>query len=283
MRTWLCLPVLAIGLAGCGHDKAPPPPPAAAGSGSGVAEAPVPAGLELFVNDVSIGIVAPAQLATWPRLDALLPGDARKLGTWEIVTLQSARATPTTISHPSGAYPDMVPAIFPGDGGAPAFGMFDPVELAKKGKAALREDRVKAIRITVAQGGSRGQNDDGGDSGADPTKLVITVKTPAGTTTLSGEKIVALPREPMPGNPDQKGWRLATLLAAAGVKTYTHLVLSDAGGTNLTLDRKDLDDSTVPFVKLNRHGSLRLRVLKKTGDGWNPAGDLRALAAIEAR
>jgi hypothetical protein len=283
MRTWLCLPALAIGLAGCGHDKAPPPPPAAAGSGSGLAAAPAPAGLELFVNDVSVGIVAPAQLATWPRLDALLPGDARKLGTWEVVTLQGAKATPTQISHPSGAYPDMVPAIFPGDGGGAAFGMFDPVELAKKGKAALREDGVKAIRITVAQGGSRGQNDDGGDTGADPTKLVLTMKTPAGTTTLTGEKIVALPREEMPGNPDQKGWPLSALLAAAGVKSYTHLVLTDAGGTNLTLDGKDLDRNTVVFVKLNKHGSLRLRVLKKTGDGWNPAGDLRALATIEAR
>jgi hypothetical protein len=60
-------------------------------------------------------------------------------------------------------------------------------------------------------------------------------------------------------------------------------VLTDAGGTSLTLDRKDLDDKTVPFVKLNKSGALRFRLLKKTGDGWNPAGDLRALTSIEAK
>ena len=216
-------------------------------------------------------------------LDTLVPGDARKLGTWELVTVQTARPKPSELAHPSSNYPDMVPAIFPGDGGAPAFGMFDAVELAKKGKAALREDHVSAIRIKVAQGGNRGQNDDGGGAAADPTKLVVTVKTKAGTTTLTGEKLLALPREGTPGNPDQKGWRLTALLDAAGVKAYDHLVLTDASGTNLLLDRKDISDTSVPFIKLNKQGSLRLRVWKKAGDGWNGAGDLRGLAAIEAR
>jgi hypothetical protein len=290
MRTWLCFPVLAFGsvlgtatgaLGGCGHDKTPPPPPAPAGSGA--ATGLVTAGVELFVNDISLGTVQPAQIAAWPRLDTLVPGDARKLGTWELVTLQGAKPKPTEISHPSGAYPDMVPAIFPGADGGVAFGMFDPVELANKGKAAAREDHIKAIRIKVAQGGSRGKNDDGGGAAEDPTKLVLTVKTPAGTTTLPGTKLLALPREAMPGNDDQKGWRLGTLLDAAGVKAYDHLVLTDAGGTSLTLDRKDLDDKTVPFVKLNKSGALRFRLLKKTGDGWNPAGDLRALVSIDAK
>jgi hypothetical protein len=283
MRTRLCLlgPAIALtvvaGLGGCGRDKPAPPPPA------GSAATPTAAGVELFVNDVSIGTVQPAQIAAWPRVDTLVPGDARKLGTWEAVTLQGGKPTPTEIQRPSGAYPDMVPAVFPGDGGAAAFGMFDPVELARKGKPALREDHVTAIRIKVAQGGSRGQNDDGGGGAGDPTKLVLTIKSPGGTATLSGEKLLGLPRESMPGNADQKGWRLSTLLAAGGVMTYDHLVLTDVSGTNLTLDRKDLDDSTVPFVKLNKQGSLRFRVMKKTGDGWNPAGDLRALVSIEVR
>ncbi|HEU4729404.1 MAG TPA: hypothetical protein VFT22_15990 [Kofleriaceae bacterium] len=283
MRTWLCLPmvttiVLGAGSLGCSRDR-PAPAPAAAGS----AATPTAPGVELFVNDVTIGTILPAQIAAWTRLDALLPGDARKLGTWELVTLDSDKPKPTQLAHPSGAYPDMVPAIFPGEGGGVAFGMFDPVELAKKGKPAMREDHVKAIRIKLAQGGSRGQNDDHGGAAADPTKLVLTVKTPAGTTTLTGDKLLALPREPMPGNADQKGWRLASLLDAAGVKAYEHLVLTDASGTSLTLDRKDLDDKTVPFVKLNKQGALRFRVLKQVGEGWNPAGDLRALIAIEVR
>jgi hypothetical protein len=288
MRTSLCLPALAalvalgLGPGACSRDKAPPPPPPTPGSAAAAAPAPS-AGVEIFINDTSIATIQPAQIAGWPRLDSLVPGDVRKLGTWELVTLQGAKPKPVELPHPSASYPDMVPAIFPGDGGAPAFGMFDAVELARKGKAALREDRISAIRIKVAQGGNRGQNDDGGGAAADPTKLVVTVKTPTGTTTLTGEKLLALPREAQPGNPDQKGWRLQALLDAAGVKSYEHLVLSDATGTNLTLDRKDLDATTVPFIKLNKQGALRLRVLKKAGDGWNPAGDLRALTSIEVR
>jgi hypothetical protein len=269
---------ITLATAGCGRDKAAPPPSASARS----AAAPA-AGLEIFVNDASIAVIPAAQIAGWPRLDTLVPADARKLGTWEAVSLQGAKPKPTEIRRPSGSYPDMVPAIFPGDGGAPAFGMFDPVELARKGKPALREDHVTAIRIKLAQGGNRGQNDDGGGAAADPTKLVLTVKSPAGTTTLTGDKLLALPREPMPGNADQKGWRLAQFLEAAGVTAYEHLVLSDASGTNLTLDKKDLDASTIPFIKLNKSGALRLRVLKKAGEGWNPSGDLRSLVAIEAR
>ena len=288
MRTTLCLFAIIVGpglgLGGCGRDKASPPPPTA-GSGAlpAVAATAATAGVEIFINDLTVGTVQPAQIAAWPRLDTLVPGDARKLGTWELVALEGARPKPTEISHPSGAYPDMVPAIFPGEGGSVAFGMFDPVELARKGKPAMREDHVKAIRIKVAQGGSRGQNDDGGGGAGDPTKLVLLVKTSAGTTSLTGDKLLALPREPMPGNADQKGWRLAKLLEAAGVTTYEHLVLSDASGTNLLLDKKDLDDNTIPFIKLNKQGSLRFRVLKKAGEGWNTSGDLRALTAIEAK
>lgn len=286
MRTPLCSIAIAIASAlggGCSRDKAAPPAPVGSGS-TAVAPAPTPAaGVEIFVNDMSVGVVQPSLLSGWPRLDSLVPGDARKLGTWETVSLQAAPA-PTELRRPSSAYPDMVPAIFPGPGGAPAFGMFDPVELAKKGTPAMHADHVTAIRIKIAQGGKRGQNDDGGGGGTgDPTGLVVTVKTPSGMTSLSGEKILALPREPMPGNPDQKGWRLTALLEAAGVKSYEHLVLSDASGTNLTLDKADVSDASVPFIKLNKQGALRLRVLKKAGDGWNPGGDLRALVGIEAK
>jgi hypothetical protein len=286
MRTSLCLPAFAaiavIGLGGCGHDKTPPPPASGSGSGAAPTAPTAAAGVEIFINDASIGVIPPAQIATWPRVDTLVPPDVRKLGTWEVVSLEGANPKPTEVARPSSSYPDMVPAIFPSDGGF-SFGMFDPVELARKGKPAMREDRIKTIRIKLAQSSSRGQNDDGGGAAADPTKLVLTVKTPAGTTSLTGDKLLALPREAMPGNADQKGWRLTALLDAAGVKNYEHLVLSDASGTNLILDKKDLDANTIPFIKLNKQGSLRFRVLKKAGDGWNPSGDLRALVAIEAK
>jgi len=294
MRTPLRLPALAtlagIGLGlvlglvlgSCGHDKPPPPPASDSGSGSAVA---APAGVELFVNDTSIGVVRPAQIANWPRVDSLVPGDSRKLGTWERVSLQGAKPKPAELAYPSSSYPDMVPALFPGDGGAPAFGMFDAVELAKRGKPAMREDHITAIRIKVMQGGNRGQNDDGGGGGGghDPTKLVVTVKTPTGTTTLTGAKLLGLPRTPAPDNPDHKGWLLQTLLAAAGVKTYGHLVLTSADGISLPLDKKDISATSVPFIKLNKSGILRLRVMKKAGEGWNPVGDVRGLTGIEVR
>jgi hypothetical protein len=297
MRILPCLFALAalaaLAAAGCRGDKPAPPAPgsgsaAAPGSGApGSAAAAAPgapqAGVELFVNDLTIGSVQPSQIATWPRLDSLVPGDARKLGTWELVTLQTGKPTPTELARPSGSFPDMIPAVFPGDGGAPAFGMFDAVELARKGKPAMREDHVTAIRIKLAQGGNRGQNDDGAAVAGDPTKLVIAIKTAAGASSLTGTQLLALPREGTPGSPDQKGWRLAALLDAAGVKSFAHLVLSDATGNNLQLDKADLSDTSVPFIKLNKQGMLRLKVYKKAGDGWNAAGDLRGLNAIEAK
>lgn len=301
MRTPLCLfgrstlatlaALAGLAALGCRGDK---PAASAGGSGSAAPAAGSPAaatgpaaagsgGVELFVNDLTIGSVQPSLVASWPRLDALVPGDARKLGTWDLVTISSGKPQPTALAQPSTRFPDMVPAVFPGDGGAPAFGMFDPVELARKGKPAMREDHVTAIRIKLAQGGNRGQNDDGGGTAADPTQLVIAVKTAAGVSQLTGAQVLALPREPTPGNPDQKGWRLAALLAAAGIKTFEHLVLRDAAGNNLTLDKADVSDTSVPFLKLNKQGMLRLKVYKKAGDGWNTAGDLRGLTAIEAR
>jgi hypothetical protein len=50
----------------------------------------------------------------------------------------------------------------------------------------------------------------------------------------------------------------------------------------LTLEKQDLDPKTnVPFVKLNRQGTLRFRVFEKQGDTWQPGPDLRGLVGIE--
>ena len=279
---WLAIAIV-LGAGGCRRDAAEPPAPGAAGSESPPTATAATGGVELFVNDLSLGTVQPDLIAKWPRLDGLVPGDSRKLGTWEAVALQGAAAKPNELAHPSSSFPDMVPAVFPGDGGAPAFGMFDPVELARKGRPAMRADHISAIRIKIATGGNRGQNDDSGGATGDPTKLVVTVKSPAGVTKLTGDQLLDLPREPTPGNPEQRGWRLTALLDAAGVRSFDRLVLTDATGTNLTLERSDVSDTSVPFVKLNKQGALRLRVLKKAGGGWNAAGDLRALIAIEAK
>jgi hypothetical protein len=296
MRTRLCWLALAMVVAGgCSRDKADPKPAAgssAAPTAPGVAatapagSAATAAGVELLVNGAAVGTVQTAQITGWPRLDSLVPAEARRLGTWEMITLVTLRAgaKPTDVPSPSTTYPDLVPALFPDGAGGVSFGMFDPVELAKKGQPALREDGLRAIRIKVAQNSGRGQNDDGGGGGGDPTQLTLVVTASSGTVVLSGEQILALPREAMPGNADQKGWQLGALLAAAGVQSYERLVLHDAGGANLTLDKKDLGPKAVAFIKLNKQGALRFRIYKKTGDGWNPGGgDLRGLTAIDVK
>ena len=255
------------------------PPGISMGSGSATAATAVGV-VEVFVNDASIAKVTPDQIAKWPRLDPLLPEESRRLGTWATVRITGAKNE--EVKRPSSNYPDMVPALFPGPGGKPAFGMFDPVEHAKKGKPGLQADEVREIRIKVSTEGRMGDHQGGTGDGTDPSKLVIAIKTPAGESKLTGAQILALPRESQPGNEDTKGWRLAQLLEAAGIKKFEKLVLFDAsGGTSIILERKELDAKTVPFIKLNKQGSLRVRVLKQGGTGWQSAGELRSLGTIQ--
>ena len=263
---------------GTGSDPGTP-------SGSSVtAVAPPPAApgtVEIFVDNTSVAKVTPAQIASWPRLDSLVPEDARRLGTWQTVYLRGATDKPAELNRPSATYPELVGALFPGEDGKPAFGMFDPVELAKHGKPGLRQDALREIRIVRGKG-ERGGDHQGGGAGEDPLKLVLKIQVGGQDKQLTGAQILALPREAMPGNPDTKGWSLTKLLAAAQVTKYSKLVLVDATGTALTIDKKDFDDkTTIPFVKLNRQGSLRFRMLKKQGDGWQYTGDLRALSTIK--
>ena len=62
------------------------------------------------------------------------------------------------------------------------------------------------------------------------------------------------------------------------------MLLTDGKETALTLEKADLDEKvSVPYVKLNRQGSLRVIVYKKHGDAWQRGGDLRGLAYIEVQ
>jgi hypothetical protein len=270
--------LLAAALALVGCKKSDDKPATKAGSGSAVA-APV-AGIQVFVNEEVITTVTLEQLKAWPRIDTVVPVEARRLGTWQSIELVGAK--PVTIQQPSSTHPDRVPAIFLGDKG-PAFGMFDPVELAKKGTPALREDGVTEVRIRTAQGSGRGENEHGEGGGGDPSKLEIKIKTKAGEQVVTGEKLIAMPREAPPGEADtHAGWRLLTLLEKQGIKAPKRLLLSDAKGTNLTLEAQDLDPATaVPFLKLNRQGTIRFRVFRKQGDTWQMGSDLRGLTTIE--
>lgn len=294
MRTLaMCFLVALVAASGCKkEDKPSGGTSSASGSGgsagatagTGAAQAPAqPAGtVEIFINDTSVAKVAPDQIAKWPRLDTLVPEESRRLGTWAKVKLVGAKTE--EVPRPSQSYPDMIPALFPGDGGKPSFGMFDPVEHAKKGKPGLRADDLREVRIQISTEGRTGDHQGGTGEGADPQKIVIEIETPSGKSKLTGAQIIALPREPMPGMEDTHGWPLVKLLDAAGIKKFEQLVLTDAtGGSSIIVERKDLEaktGKTVPFIKLNKQGALRVRVLKQAGTGWQAAGELRALGGI---
>ncbi|MBL0219816.1 MAG: hypothetical protein IPQ07_38875 [Myxococcales bacterium] len=284
MRTTLSF-VVAVAVLGCGSKSTETQ---ATGSGTGTAAgtgaavAPASTGTHVFVDDADVATVTAAQVASWPRVDTLVPEAARRLGKWQAIYIKGAKPQVSELNKPFETYRDYVPALFPGEGGKISFGLFDPVELGKKGKPALQEDGVLELRIKLAGDTGRGENDHGGGSATDPAELQLKIKTAKGEQILTGEKLLALPREAMPGGGgDAKGWKLVALLEVAGVKTWDKLLLKDAAGLSLTIEHKDLDDKTVPFVKLNRQGSLRFRIFKQQGEGWTPSGDLRALTSIE--
>jgi hypothetical protein len=274
MRSWLCLIVVAA----CGGKHDDPTPGAASGSAS----APPPvAGVQVFIDDKPVATVTPDQVAAWPRLVTLLPTPARRLGQWVSVSLKGAKDPATDVSKPSMTYPDTVPVLYP-DGGGTSFGMFDGVDLAKHGAPKMHVDQLKEVRITLAKDSARGQNETGDGTGTDPADIKLSVKTAKGEQVIAGKTLLAMTLQPMPGNPDSHGWTLTTILDTAGVKGYSRLLLTDATGTNLTIDKADFDDkTTIPFIKLNRQGSLRFTILKKQGEGWEKGGDLRGLASIE--
>jgi hypothetical protein len=275
--------VLALVLAGCGGKKdeeaklSPEPVPPGVGSQT----APVPKGsVQLFVDGVAVATVDVKAVADWPRLDTLLPEGARRLGKWQAIATKGAKTA--ELQKPFETYRDYVPALFPGEGGTISFGMFDPVELGKRGKAALREDAITELRVTLDASGMRGGNDHGGGEAIDPAKVELVIKLGADEKKLTGIQLLELTREPMPGGGgDAKGWRLDTILTAAGVTSFEKLLLVDSAGTTLPLEKKDLGADTIPFLKLNRSGALRFRIYKKQGDGFQSAGELKSLARIE--
>ncbi len=276
--------LLLISVVACskGDNKQPAPAPKGSAAAEPAAAAAAAAkSVTIFVDDQQVGKLALDQVNLWPRLDTLVPVNARRLGTWQTVTLKGAKST--ELQQPSATHPELVPALFPGEGGKPSFGMFDPVELAKHGQPALREDAINEVRIRLAQGGGRGMNDTGEGGGQDPRAIELTIKTPQGEQIVKGDKLLETPREAIPGESGEgKGWPLSTILTNAGVKSYQRLLLTGENGTNLTLEKQDLDPKqSVPFVKLNRQGSLRFRVFKKQGNTWQPGPDLRQLTRVE--
>lgn len=275
--------VLLLVIAACGKsaDKSPPK----SGSGRGPVGSAAPAALAnipVFVDDAQVAQVTPEQVATWPRVDTLVPTAAKRLGKWQTVTIDEGTGKPVDINQPSTTFPELVPALFPGADGAPAFGYFDPVELAKKGKPQMQQDHIRNVHIKLAQNSGRGENEQGDGAGGDPSKLTLTIKTAKGDVPLQGTVLLEMPRQPPPGDNGGMGWPLDAIMQKAGVTKYEKLIATDSKGTNLTLEKQDLDPKqAMPFVKLNRQGTLRFIVFKKHGETWTRGGDLRELTSVK--
>ncbi len=282
MRIRLLL-LVAIALSGCGGKK--DEEKVATGSGTQVgSQLPPPAtsGVELLVGVKVEAVVDAAKVKDWPRLDSLLPEDARRLGKWQAIKITTASGKVLDLEKPFETDRDKLPALFPSEGGGVSFGMFDPVELGKRGKPTLREDKIQKLAVILDEAGMRGGNDHQGGEVVDPAHVKLKITTAKGSVELAGDKLLGIEREAMPGGGgDAKGWKLDTILAAADVKTYKKVTLLDANGASVPLEKTEVTADSVPFIKLNRQGSLRFRLYKKQGEGWQSSGDLRSLVEIK--
>lgn len=273
----MCL-IVAFLLA-CGGKKKEEAGGGSASGGGGTGSAPIAVDdnrVDIVVDGASVANIEGKDLASYPRLDALVPEEDRRLGTWDKLVFTAA--SPTTLERPAQQHPDKVPVIYAGKDGKPAFGMFDPVELAKRGEPAFKVEAVKKIEITLSKMERGGQHQGSTGEGVDPTKLVVKI----GDKQITGPEILKLPREPQPGNEDTKGWRVQQFLEAAGVTKYQSITLVDASGATVPLTKKELEGS-VAFIKLNKQGALRFRMYTKKGEGWESGADLRALTRIDIK
>jgi hypothetical protein len=237
----------------------------------------------VFVGTEKVADVDRAKAETWPRLDSLLPEADRRYGTWNALGGNTASG-PFEIKKPGGTYGALVPALFPdADGKNINLGLFDPVDLARKGPPKVSHVALAELHVIVDKSGSRGQNDHMGGEAMDPNKLTLSIEAGATKVELTGTQLIALPRENPPDDDsgEHQGWKLSSILAAAKVP-MPHRILLTGEELNLTLEKADLDPKvSVPFVKLNRQGTLRFRTYKKQGDGWAVGGDLRGLRKIQ--
>lgn len=281
-RHYLCasFAIALLGLPACKEKAADRPPPT-----TEVKAPPAPAGVGLFVNETKITELDRTKAEAWPRLDSLLPAEARRYGTWEAISGKAgATGAAFEIKKPGSTYGALVPAIYPAASGkGVSLGLFDPVELAKKGAPKVSHDELTELRVGLDKSGMRGQNDHQGGDAIDPNTLKLEIEAGGTTVTLTGAQLLALPRENAPDDDsgEHKGWSLAALLTAAKVPAAKRVLLSGEE-MNLTLEEEDIDPKkAVPFIKLNRQGSLRFRVYKKQGDGWAMGADLRGLRKVQ--
>src|SRR5258706_15108408 len=124
--------LLIAGAGACGKSSDAKATRPTDGSGSSAASPQAPGTVAVFLNDKPVATIDAAKLATWPRLDAVVPVDANQLGTWTAIAIKGK--TPTDIPNPSNKFQAYVPALYPGPDG-PTLGWFDLVDLVHHGAA----------------------------------------------------------------------------------------------------------------------------------------------------
>jgi hypothetical protein len=275
---WAISATAALSLGAC-KDKTPTQPLAAPAKKA----EPIAIGAAIFLDATKTADLDRTKAEAWPRLDSLLPENSRRYGTWEQIT-GVASAGPFTIKKPGATYGALIPALYPDPSGAGiAFGLFDPVDLARKGTPKVQHAGLTELRVHIEKSGARGANEHMGGETTDPNKLTLTIIAGAASTTLSGVQLLALPRENAPDDDsgEHQGWKLSAVLDNANIRGAKRILLT-GDEMNLTLEPADLDPQTsVPFIKLNRQGTLRFRTYKKEGAGWIIGGDLRGLRSIQ--
>src|SRR3569832_1828703 len=97
---WVLLLLFAVAVCGSFLDA---PAAGSGGSGSAVAK---PAGLAVIVDGKQVATVSQTQLAAWPRVDQLVPVEARRLGRLQYLVLVVSKPKPTDMASPSATYPD---------------------------------------------------------------------------------------------------------------------------------------------------------------------------------
>lgn len=237
----------------------------------------------MYVDEVKVADLERSKAEAWPRLDSMLPVTARRYGTWKAIS-GTAGGAAFELKKPGTTYGALVPALYPSTTGqGVSLGLFDPVELAKKGEPKVKHEELGELRVHLDKDGMRGQNDHAGGDAVDPTTIKLAIEAGGKKLELSGDKLLAIPRENAPDDDtgEHKGWSLLAILASEKIAPPRRVLLT-GDEMNLTLEPEDLDPKlAVPFIKLNRQGTLRFRVYKKTGQAWTLGGDLRGLRKIQ--
>jgi len=138
------------------------------------------------------------------------------------------------------------------------------------------------------RGDGEGEGGGGGDGGGrkDPGAYTIAIVDGKRTTSFTRAQLEALPTQAPPmGDNTSPGWSLADVLRAARVARGATVLLTDAAGATLKVTAAELaPDRGLGFLKLNREGLLRFKLLARE-DGsagrWRPRGDLRGLVSIQ--